>query len=681
MITVIYRMNLPISIVTILRDYPFTDISDIDIIRKTVLCETDIFFYGIDPTDQLQLATTVALLAARLSNQTAMIVVRTSEQARKIYSYINSDERQLAIETSKKTLAGMKIASTFSKFKGNSHPLALNKLIITSYSTLFRNQLYKKSRDDSLKAKIQLPIVDAYIFIDPFDETKTLTQASKYWSFNDIDPILFLFPKREKNHVRKHYLSVGLIPVEDVENGLSDIVVFPRESNITQCQDLKDIDLQDTLLRFVLISLYSGSPSKKELIERLMKTTSIRIFQAENKKTAAEMKQLLFELIFSSEYHQKFTLFESLQENLLGPFALVTKVQNCYSRYILTKFGQQYLIASTYFEEMLNNPLDIITTIRKESENDIIDWVLVQEIFNNFSKGQLQFDDLQLLIGKLESSKEKEETIARILSTSNNSYLLFQVTQMLNCFREQMTQDTRDNLSSLNKVLLTSYNVEESSLTGKKDRQTLERALKELLVNVEYPITLNKICSMLVVNAFEATQAIQDLTKKGFSIKTLTVKPPKGRSLTYYTCRKFPAHFKVICGNCYWYVKKRCTFWQRTKHVAERKISSEDIHRAKGTLRSNTVGCKHFREKETVTKKYSIEEFIDLIPKSFKGYSPENEELYVYLCPTCFEEGREIVLEDFGTGDRPTQGLMSVSCLVCNTTFKLIQKRKKTRSS
>jgi len=675
-----YRKQLPISITTILRDYPFTCDTNKDVIREAVRCEKDIFFCDIEPTEQLQLAATMALLSARLSNQTAMIVVRTSEQAKNIYNYINSDKEQLAAESSGKTLASIRIASTFTKFKGNCLPLAMNKLIITSYTTLFRNLLYRKNKDDSIKAKIQLPIVDAYIFVDPFDENKSLNRAYKSWIFFDIDPLLSLLPQRKKTHIRKHYISVGLIPVEAIEEGFDNVTISSRESARAIYQDLKDIVLQDSLLRFVVVCLYSGSPSKKELIKRILKTKHIRIIQAEKKKTAAEMKQLLSELVFNSEYYQKFALFESLQEEHLGPFAVVRKEQSSYSRYTLTKFGQQYLIASTYFGEMLSNPLKILTTIRKKTENDIINWTLVQEIFHNFTKGQLQFDDLQLLIGKLKPSKEEEETIAGILSISNNSYLLFQVTQMLNCFREQMTQGTRDNLRSLNKTLLGSYNAEESSSIGKRDRHTLEKALKELLVNTEYPITLNKICSMLIVNTYEATQAIQDLIRNGFHVKALTVKPPKGRSLTYYTCKNFPAHFKVVCGDCHWYEKKRCTFWQRTKHIAERKVSSEEIHRATGTLRSNTVGCERFREKDTVTRKYSIEGFIDFIPKSFKGHSTENDELYVYLCPTCYEEERETEIEDFGTGDKPSQGLISISCPVCNSTFKLIQKRKKARS-
>ncbi|GAJ01253.1 unnamed protein product, partial [marine sediment metagenome] len=161
-----YYRNNPISFTTILREYPFPDEIDLDIIRKTVKRETDIFFYGIIPPDQISLAVTIALLSARLSNQSAMIVVRTSEQARKIYNYVNSEKEQSDL-FSRKHLAGIKIASTFSKFKGNSQPLAANKLIITSYSTLLRTLLYRKSKDDSLKKKVQLPIVDAYIFVDP----------------------------------------------------------------------------------------------------------------------------------------------------------------------------------------------------------------------------------------------------------------------------------------------------------------------------------------------------------------------------------------------------------------------------------------------------------------------------------------------------------------------------------
>ena len=105
-----YRKQLPISITTILRDYPFTCDTNKDVIREAVRCEKDIFFCDIEPTEQLQLAATIALLSARLSNQTAMIVVRTSEQAKNIYNYINSDKEQLTAESSGKTLAGIRIA-------------------------------------------------------------------------------------------------------------------------------------------------------------------------------------------------------------------------------------------------------------------------------------------------------------------------------------------------------------------------------------------------------------------------------------------------------------------------------------------------------------------------------------------------------------------------------------------
>ena len=679
--TATFRTQLPISITTILRDYPFPSKSDKEIIREAVHCEKDIFFYGIPTTEQLSLATTIALLSARLSNQTAMIIVRTSEQAKAIYNYINSNEEHQLIDNSKKTLAGIRIASTFTNFKGNSQSLASNKIIITSYNTLFRNLLYQKSRDDSLKAKIQLPSVDSFIFVDPFDENRYLNRATKSWIFNDIESILSLLPKRKKTHVRKYYVSVGLIPAEDIRIGFKDIVFSSSEIDLSIYLDLKDINLQDVLLRFVLINLYSGSPSKKELIERILKTTHIQLYQAESKKSNLEMKQLLKELIFDSKFWQGISLFDSLQEKLLGTFALIRKDQNSYSRFTLTKFGRQYLIASTYFQEMLNNPIKIITSIRKKTENEIIDWKLAQEIFFEFTKGQLQFEDLRFLLSSKEHSKEEKESIEKILSSSKNSFLLFRVTQFLNCFREQMTQDTQENLNYLNKTMLKSYDFDNSPSVGKKDRQALKRALKELLINSDQPITQNKICSMLIINDHEAKQAIQDLIKNGFQVKSITAKPPKGRSRTYYTCKEFPLHFKVVCGDCHWYEKKRCTFWQRTKEIAERKVSSENHIRATETLRSNTVGCEHFIEKEKVIVIYSVEEFYDDTPKSFTGYSSDKKEMYVYLCSNCFKEGREIVIEDFGTGEKPAQGSKPVCCPVCNATYKLIQKRKKVRRS
>lgn len=674
-----YRTQLPISITTILRDYPFTCVDDLGIIRKTVLCETDIFFYEILPEDQLQLAATIALLSARLSNQTAMIIVRTSEQAKKIYNYVNYDGDQGTAETTKKTLAGMKIASTFSKFKGNSHPLAANKLIITSYNTLTRNLLYRKSRDDALKAKVQLPIVNAYIFIDPFDENKSLNRARKSWISDNIDSILLLLPQRDRTHVRRHFISAGLVPAEEIERGFNNIMISTNEGVRAIYQDLKEDALQNAFLRFILFCLYSGSPSKKQLIEQLQKATYFRIYQAKKKKTDAEMTQHLTELIFHTKYFQNLSLFESLQEKHLGAFALVKKDQSSYSRFTLTTFGRQYLIASTYFEEMLNDPMMFLRTIRKKTENDIITWELVREIFSDFTRGKLQFDDLQFLIGKLDILKDEEETIASILSASNNCYVLFQITRMLNCFRDQMTQDSRESLKFLNRVLQKSYDVEESPINKKMDRQTFERALKELLANTEFPITQNKICSMLIINAFEAKQAIQSLNKNRYPVKKLTIKPPKGRSHDVYTSKNFPAHFKVVCGDCHWYEKRRCMFWRRTINIAERKVSSENYIRATKTLRGITVGCKHFMKKEKMTIIYSVEEFYDTITRSFVGFSADNKEIYAYLCSTCLVEGREIVIEDFGTEDRPAQGLKPVSCSMCNTTFKLIQKRKKTR--
>jgi len=85
------------------------------------------------------------------------------------------------------------------------------------------------------------------------------------------------------------------------------------------------------------------------------------------------MKQLLKELIFNFEFWQGISLFDNLQEKQLGTFALIRKDQNSYSRFTLTKFGRQYLIASTYFQEMLNNPIEIIASIRKKAENEIKD--------------------------------------------------------------------------------------------------------------------------------------------------------------------------------------------------------------------------------------------------------------------------------------------------------------------
>ncbi len=683
MILVGFINTLPKAITTVLRDYPFPSGVDNDSTRKAVRCDEDLLFVTPDQDEQLQVAVTLALLKARFANSSAMIVVRTSDKARKIFN-IRNPHQQETVSTPIDKYA-IRVASTFSKFKGNSHPSANDCIIITSYDCLLRNLLYRKSSLVELKNRVRLPLANAYIFVDPFCENRSLRRATKSFTTFDIDGIIF-FKRRSNNlNIRMHYISPGIIPQDEQKNMLkvTTAVKIAGDHELAFDSDLNRHDiresLQSVLPNLMLLRLYSGQPSKSELVLRIQNSINYRFLQntCEIKENPEFLQEMIIEVLFQST--DSFECLFDLYQQALGDFALVSKVRENSGIYTLTPFGKKFLIASTYFKEIQEDPIGVLSDIKSRTQNDTLDWNCILEIFHNFTDGKLAYDDLQILLGRLKTKEnDEDETIAKILSRTQDSFSVFKVCILLTSFQDHMTTEAKKSFNLISKAIGQNFDLMDEPLIGKKDRLAIEQAIKEELEFATSPMTKAQIALNLSLLSSDVEQALVNIEKNSsMSLKAVTVKPPVGRSVTYYSTKEIPEYFYKKCGNCYYYNKNSCNFWREVRETAERKVPKDKMgYISTSILRKNTVACEAFLEADIVEMHFTIDEFNKSNPKRFDGYSENGEEKFTHFCKPCKDERGEMVpLESLGTAAFPQQGATPTKCPRCGSTIKLVQER------
>lgn len=682
---------LPSAISTILRDFPFPESLPKESIKMAVQSEEDLVFSLLNKGDQFRIAASLALMSARKAGHSSMILVRTSKEAKLLYRYLNPNSanrkrtkysNQNNPNFTKASPTEIRVASTFSRFKTKYYPSARDCIIITSYDYLLRSLLHQKNDDVKQKHKIRLPRVNAYIFLDPLNENKTFKITGRPFNLTDIDRILFLFYKRTINHVRRFYISRRILSSEDLAAIFDVKKVFcegDRESGDYDLEDLfggdKESHFCEALQQMLLLRLYSGSPTKREIINRLKDSSLFRLFVANDSKSDSVDKwtSIIKEVLFPTV--ESLGLFFKLQ-NDLGPFAMIEKARSSNGRYSLTNFGENFLFASTYFHAIAYNPLKTILNIREKTTKDKLSWETTAEIFENYSYGRIRFADLQVLLGELTTKDSDQQSMSTvILNDPKKSYAIFQVSKFLECFHEYLEEESKKNVELLSN-LSTNYSRDAEPIIGKKNRLEIERAIKEELHNSSRPFTIEEISMNLVLQKAEVKEALKRLLKReSTKIEVQTVKPPIGSHINYYSMNGFPDHFSKVCGDCHWFVKKRCTFWGTIGNSVERKIPKELIIRSKCSLKKNTVACEGFVPLKQMVKRIPVVEFAEFIPKRFIGFSDNGEELFEHFCPFCHKEGEEVSIVDFGNYYEPTQGAQTVFCPRCNTSFKLFQRR------
>jgi len=684
---------LPKAITTVLRDYPFPTGVDKDSIRKAVSCDEDMLFVTPDLDEQLHIAVTLALLNSRFANSSSMIVVRTTDEARMIFNILNPHHQtNPSIESlPNEDLSfppdryAIRVASTFSKFKGNSYPSANDCLIITSYDCLLRNLLYRKSSDIKLRNRINLPHANAYIFVDPLGENSSIRKARKSFTTLDIDGIRFFKRNTNNLNIRMHYISPGIVPIKEQKHMLKVATVDKISGNHEiyfnydlSRESLKE-ELQAVLPYLILLRLYSGHPTKKLLIKRIQNSINYRLLQSIQKTRDIQkhLQEVLFGILFQSTKSSKGLL--KLCQGSLGNFALISKIDEKSGRYFLTPFGKKFLIASTYFKEIREDPIGVLLNIKNRTQNDTLDWYCVSEIFHNFTDGKLAYDDLQVILGRLKTKdNDEDEVIAKILSRTQDSYAIFKVSILLASLQEHMTSEAKKNFGLISKAIGQNLDIMDAPLIGNKDRLAIEQAVKEELEYATIPMTQTQIALNLSLLSSDVEQALVSLEKNdSLSLKTVTGKPPKGKRVTYYSTKEIPEYFHKKCGDCYYYEKNHCNFWQDVKEIAERKVPKEMLdYITTSILRKDTIACEVFLDEKTIEMQFSMDEFYRSNPKRFEGQTEEGEEKYTHFCRFCYDErGEMIPLKAFGNAAFPQQGSKPIRCPRCGSSFKLIQER------
>lgn len=668
--------SLPRSITTILRDFAFPQGFEIEDIRKAVFCEEDLTIITPETAEQEQIAATLALLNSRLANSSAMIIVKSSQEAKRIYQFLNpidvsqEEHIDLDFDFSHRLINNtIRVASTFTKFKGNCYPSSTNCIIITSYNYLLRNLLYRRSNSLDSKRKITLPLVSTYIFVDPLHENRTGKVTT-----NIVDSILFLKRKTFRSKNRMHFISPGFISKDQLQKAFQTKSI----SEVTDNQP-DDFDFATDLgtrifiklnLPFqILLRAFSGHPTKKEILSRLKKNITYRLLTVENSCSVERGK---IDRIFEKEFHRIFSSLTKKVEH--EELELITKAGKKTGRYCLTPFGKEFLIASTYFEEIQKNPNVILQYIQEKMTNNVLDWDAVAQIFHNFSYERVSYDDLQVLIEKLETKKELENDIHfKMVFSKDNSFVLFSIHKLLSCFQETMTETAKKRFSFIGKTISSNYSFIDVE-SGKKDKESILQAVKEELLFANEPLTATQIMLNLSIQKEEVNEALTKIDLQIESLQIMVVKPPIGRSVKYYSSKEMPIHFYKKCGNCYFFGSKKCNFWTEVMEKAERKVPERFLPYIKTkSLQRKTVACEIFLEAETMDFTLPISDFYHLIPTDFISFTSGGDEEFAHFCPFCLKKGEKVHIKAFGKTAFPQQGAIPNRCSRCGSSFKLEQ--------
>lgn len=670
---------LPRSFVTILRDYAFPADFNEEGIRKAVHCQEDLTIITPKTSEQLQIAATLALLNSRLANTSAMIVVRTSQEAKQIHNFLNPSEinqiEQFEHEydfSHRLTNSTIRVASTFMKFKGNCYPSSTNCIIITSYNHLLRNLLIRRSNLPDLKRKVSLPLVNAYIFVDPLNENRN-------FDLIDLDSILFL--KRITANARTHFISPGTLTKTQLLKAFqTKSIIEINESNqesvdLTDMIDTKDL-ISNTLPIQILMRSFSGHPTKKQLLLKLKNSINYRLLI--NKNTITVKSKVLDEII-EEEFSKIFKLLNKSNQTLYSGKETLTLISHCKKytgRYNLTPFGKRFLVASTYFEEIKKDPLAIIALINEKISNNVLNWGGIAEIFHTFTVGRIPYDDLQILIEKLETRKlSEDDAIFKSVFSGKNSYSFFKIHKLLSSYQKIMSEKAKKRFSLIGNLISSNFDyVDEAS--GKKDKEAILQAIKEELMIACEPLTATQIMLNLSLQKKEVTDALIKIELGSDTLQTVVVKPPKGRSVKYYSMSEIPFYYFKECGGCFYYENVRCNFWVEAEEIAERKIPEKYLpYLHTNKLRRKTVACEYYQEVETMELKMSIPEFYQSTQIEFVRFDGEDGEEFAHHCPNCLKEGEKNHIEGFGSSTLPQQGSMINKCSICGSSYKLIQEK------
>ena len=676
--------SLPDALITILRDFPFPSGFDEDDVQKAVDCSEDLLILSPNIHEQYKTAVSLALLNSRLSNASAIIVVNTSSEARNIYQILTSTQKQdlegSINNTTRSTI--YRIASTFMHFKGNCYPSSFRCIIITSYNFLLRQLFYRRNNQADLKYKITLPLAGAYIFLDPLNENKMLTNINKGFSINTIDSILFLKKRSSTANKRMHYISPGFVPKEQLQKifqtntiiETTDINELVFDFSFESEQTLKH--LKSMLPYLLLVRLYSGYPTKKELFHRIQNSILFRLLESE---CSNQFEKNTLEFVVKRELALTFRSFvpqDNHNYTLYDSPTLITRASQNTGRFSLTSFGKNFILASTYFKEIQNNPLAILSIIKEKIHNNYLDWDGISETFHNFTNGQIAYEDLQILINNLKTNTipEMDSTFSALLG--RNSYSIFSICKMLSCFQDYLTKETKDNLKAIRKTLLGGIPILEEFSHGKRDKLAIEQAIKEELAYTKLPVTITQLAFSLSLQKSEVKEALINIKQEGhLPLKTIIVKLPNGSKSTYFATQEIPFYFFKKCGDCYFYEKNHCTFWLKVCTIAKRKVPKKYFpYINTRNLRKETVACEIYLEASTIDYKLSLEEFYHSVPKSFIGFTAKGVEEFAHFCPVCSEKGEKVHLRALGNASFPQQGSIITRCPRCASSFKLEQK-------
>ncbi len=681
-VDVTHLEHLPKSIVTILRDFTFPNGFSKEGIRKAVLCEEDLTIITSEISEQMQIAATLALLNSRLANTSAMIVVRTTREARLIYQFLNPmDNNQINQDfheydfSHRLVNSTIRVASTFMKFKGNCYPSRNNCIIITSYNHLLRNLLYRRSNLPELKKKVSLPLVSAYIFVDPLHKNRNQIG-------NIFDSILFLKRKNFGSKNRMHFISSGILSKTQLQKAFqTKTIIEVNESNPTNFDFSTDIPTRDLIKSYlpfqILLQSFSGHPTKKQLLSRLKKSLfyKLHVSKISHSTKSGYLKDILedeFQAIFESLIKTNQN-FESGEETL----ALISHGDSYTGRYYLTPFGKKFLIASTYFEEIQNNPLTIIALIQEKISNKTLEWEGIAQIFHTFTIGRIAYDDLQVLINKLETKELSEEDICfKSIFSESIIYSFFKIHKLLSCFQEAMSETAKKRFLLIGKVISSNYDHMDVK-NGIKDKAAILQAVKEELMLASEPLTTTQIMLNLSIQKEEVNEALAKIQLESESLHAIVAKPPKGRNVKYYSMNEIPIHYFKECGNCYFYENTRCNFWTEIAEIAERKIPEKYLpYIQTNKLQRKTVSCEFYQEAKLMDFTMTISEFYETTPKDFINFAGEDREKFAHYCPSCWlEDGEKIHIEAFGSASFPQQGAMPNRCPRCGSSFKLGQEK------
>lgn len=460
---------------------------------------------------------------------------------------------------------------------------------------------------------------------------------------------------------------------------------------------------------FILIELFRGRKTLKELIKRFKMTLTYKIYlfsngifpEEEYSEKITERKKKLDNLVYAGLIKQLSLFTKGNSKTILGTISsngyqlteqifswnetietpgflpLVTK-KPVDSKYYLSAIGEYLFAASSSFGGVAVNLSAIL--------DHFSDMLFKDGTIKRFSLKEIIYFYLKLIDIEEETANDFVEKIPEKIkpkhyvkiikqleegfSTKKNSYHRYCTKSILESFEKLMETETYLFFQQLK-----NYLKEEKRSWKERRREYIHRK-----ANYQ-PLTVKFVGDNYHMLWQEAKKELEAMVKEGLLVKINTYKSNGKLRLKYLTQELLDdnPHLQRNCGNCQWFNKRfnTCTYLRLLQANNPSKINSDQREHANGTIDDGATACGDFEDKakyETIEDGVRFTITINELNKRMKrvptSYIVQGKDNISYSCLSCQE-----TIEEFGTTDDLFFPRRKVVCPNCSTIY--LQKDKK----